>query len=728
MFVPWENFLSEVSGDINDIWERQKQILPQRLGAIAGNIQLLRRSAEDAKRDARQWAAECGEADPLADPMEFMPSEGEQEMRPGAVYRADRAGSTARLIDVLRNTVGADQITAGSSEVKAMVQRLCDFQEVTFGSLVELPPTVVREQGNMMASVLSGEPTGGQLPEQRQVKMIKSQQASASRERERMIQGIQEHAYPNADTYSSAAYCVSNGFGEDELNVVPASPGAEVQGNGPSATLQFGPSTSFDEAGKQVAELLTLNRRQSAALWLLCRHLDRVHRLEKDLPQLCQFVGGEGGTGKSRIIEAVIALFAGKGMLHRLLVTATSGTAAARINGITIHAACSVSVDGSRTACKGEPAQARKTSPTSLRVDGQSRMDWLDKYMLIVDEVSMLGAKTFDAVNEQLCKFRGCTQDFGGIPVILFLGDFRQFRPVQERSVLVPSSDFLWDEGKTFRVEQRYQHDKAHALWKRFTTVVMLNEQVRAASDVQLQRLLTRIRKGVADKSDVDLLNSICYRDGRRIPWDAGITVVTPLNRNRWNLNIEATLAFQKQRQAQLRIFISEHRWKGSQPSEEEALMILGYGDDSSVPIPAVFMFVPGMPIVVNRNTYQGLKLVNGSSYTALEVIIDKEYPGHRVSADTILHFGPPAGIILAAESTKGFKFVCMPPGTVLLAPLSSKIECARRRPWQQHDVTRRGLPCTAASLVQTTRYRVELWSKLRWSCEVRARYTPADK
>ena len=294
--------------------------------------------------------------------------------------------------------------------------------------------------------------------------------------------------------------------------------------------------------------------------------------------------------------------------------------------------------------------------------------------------------------------------------------------------MLVPSSDFLWDEGKTFRVEQRYQHDKAHALWKRFTTVVMLNEQVRAASDVQLQRLLTRIRKGVADKSDVDLLNSICYRDGRRIPWDAGITVVTPLNRNRWNLNIEATLAFQKQRQAQLRIFISEHRWKGSQPSEEEALMILGYGDDSSVPIPAVFMFVPGMPIVVNRNTYQGLKLVNGSSYTALEVIIDKEYPGHRVSADTILHFGPPAGIILAAESTKGFKFVCMPPGTVLLAPLSSKIECARRRPWQQHDVTRRGLPCTAASLVQTTRYRVELWSKLRWSCEVRARYTPADK
>ncbi|PVH91040.1 hypothetical protein DM02DRAFT_546587, partial [Periconia macrospinosa] len=60
---------------------------------------------------------------------------------------------------------------------------------------------------------------------------------------------------------------------------------------------------------------------------------------EREISQLCQFVGGEGGTGKSRVIEALVALFSSKGMRHRLLVTATSGTAAARINGITIHSA-----------------------------------------------------------------------------------------------------------------------------------------------------------------------------------------------------------------------------------------------------------------------------------------------------------------------------------------------------------------------------------------------------
>jgi hypothetical protein len=68
-------------------------------------------------------------------------------------------------------------------------------------------------------------------------------------------------------------------------------------------------------------------------------------------------------------------------------------------------------------------------------------------------------------------------------------------------------------------------------LWKRFTIVVMLNEQVRAAGALELQQLLTRIRQGIADQNDVDLLNRTCYREGKQIPWESGITAVTPLNR-----------------------------------------------------------------------------------------------------------------------------------------------------------------------------------------------------
>jgi hypothetical protein len=69
-------------------------------------------------------------------------------------------------------------------------------------------------------------------------------------------------------------------------------------------------------------------------------------------------------------------------------------------------------------------------------------------------------------------------------------------------------------------------------------------------------------------------------------------------------------------------------------------------------------MFIPGIPIAVNQNTHQGLKLVNGARYTALDVILDKVHPGHRINADTILHFDPPAGILLAAGTTREFLYV----------------------------------------------------------------------
>jgi hypothetical protein len=549
---------------------------------VTGNIQLLQRSAEDAKRDAKQWASQSGEADPNADLAGFADPDGEEETpkRLGRLYRPDNIGCALRIIDVFRNIVGANQITAGSNEVRLMVQQLCTFQQAASCS-PDLIASATRERMNGTVSY---------IPEQVKIKSIKSQQANASREKEKMIQGIQEQAYFNEVENTVASSCMLSDFGEDAEAVSSSS--------GPRMSLRFGPSTSFSEAGRQVAEALTLNRRQSIALRLVCRHLDRLHQSATTLPQLCQFVGGEGGTGKSRVIEALVALFASKGMLHRLLMTATSGTAAARINGMTIHTACRVSVDSSRTASNSSASQVEAPfSSTSLRVDGRSRMDWQGKDVLVLDDVSMLGARTLHTVNEQLCNFRGNTQDFGGIPVVLFLRDFKQFRPVQERSILVPSSDFPWDEGKTFKVEQRHQHDKAHKLWNRFTSVVMLHEQVRAAGDLQLQRLLTRIRQGTADQGNVDLLNRACYEEGRRIPWETGVTVVTPWNRNRWNLNVEAILSYKMQHQAPLRIFVSEHKWKGGQPTEEEALMIMNHGDDSSVPIPAIFMFVPGIHV-----------------------------------------------------------------------------------------------------------------------------------
>lgn len=69
LFVPWQSLLGESVGDDNDIWGRKRlQLSPQIF--LVDNIQLLRRSAEDVKSDARQWAASSGEGDVATDGIE----------------------------------------------------------------------------------------------------------------------------------------------------------------------------------------------------------------------------------------------------------------------------------------------------------------------------------------------------------------------------------------------------------------------------------------------------------------------------------------------------------------------------------------------------------------------------------------------------------------------------------------------------------------------------------
>jgi hypothetical protein len=227
--------------------------------------------------------------------MESVTVEGDGVL--GTEHRSDGVGNVMRLIDVLRSTMGVDQITAGSKEVALMVQHLSRFQQAVIWD--DFSATIVIEGSVRTVNTSMSLCPGANIPGQDKVKSIKSQQASLSRERERMVQGIQERPEQNTNGHGAAVYNVLSGFGEDDVGITQEDSGMVIWNTEPSASVQFGPSTSFSGIGKQLAESLTLNERQSIALRLLCRHLDRVQRSGRGHPQLCEFIGGEGGTGKS---------------------------------------------------------------------------------------------------------------------------------------------------------------------------------------------------------------------------------------------------------------------------------------------------------------------------------------------------------------------------------------------------------------------------------------------
>ncbi|XP_044714426.1 ATP-dependent DNA helicase PIF1 [Hirsutella rhossiliensis] len=100
LFVPWEKFISESQGDITDIWTTHRSGLCPRLRFHVSNIGLLRKSAEDARKDAKLWASRS-EGDDTID-VEYPLDDGRDEEEPPAL--AHRQAYKA-LLQILRNAV-----------------------------------------------------------------------------------------------------------------------------------------------------------------------------------------------------------------------------------------------------------------------------------------------------------------------------------------------------------------------------------------------------------------------------------------------------------------------------------------------------------------------------------------------------------------------------------------------------------------------------------------------
>ena len=228
------------------------------------------------------------------------------------------------------------------------------------------------------------------------------------------------------------------------------------------------PIVSFVELGRQAASNYTLNYLQNMALQLVCRFLDKYTADSDSAGQHLQYTGGPGGTGKSRIIDALKDVFAAEGQPHLLQVTGTPGSAVAHIGGTTVHSACGL--DTHRSPNKQPPpfSEAKKWM-------------WKQKLVLVIDEVSMLGGATLYDVSRHLQSLRDCPEKpFGGIPVVLLMGDFYQFAPVRETSLLV---NRMMDSAFASPNQATISHHRGYSLWQMFKTVILLEEQVRVRGD-----------------------------------------------------------------------------------------------------------------------------------------------------------------------------------------------------------------------------------------------------
>ncbi|KAJ6436571.1 hypothetical protein O9K51_10813 [Purpureocillium lavendulum] len=505
LFVPWEDFLSRTQGAITDIWSSCEARLSPRLRFHVSNIGLLRKSAEDARRDATLWASRS-EGDDTVDVEYALGGDdyGEEPATPAHQHQNYTA-----LLQVLQSAVRDSDATRGSPVLGGLTDDLCAVNPVE-----ERNPLVQYQQDCY-----------GKTPLNRD-----GIQAAAKAQNLLHLRMLDE-----TETGSQAAALSTDGA---DVGGVPAShcdsdsaathPRANliIEQHGPRILVDVNPTTTFVEMGHAVATSYTLNYLQSMALQLVCRFLDKITVDPGSAGQHLQHIGGPGGTGKSRIIDALKAMFEARNKPHLLQITGTSGSSAAHIGGTTIHSACGLDVH--RAPNKPPPpfSEARKWV-------------WSQKLVLVIDEVSMLGGATLHDVSRHLQALRDCPDEpFGGIPVVLLMGDFHQFAPVLETSLLI--SRFP-DRPEAPMRQATISHHSGCRLWHMFKTVVLLEEQVRARNDPQFGALLDRVRNGLQSQQDLDLLNANIV--GRpEIAFHSGLRAITPLNRNRWALNMDAVV------------------------------------------------------------------------------------------------------------------------------------------------------------------------------------------
>src|SRR3990167_6566045 len=200
------------------------------------------------------------------------------------------------------------------------------------------------------------------------------------------------------------------------------------------------------------------------------------------------FLTGEPGSGKTHTINQYVQWLRSFGI--EPAITASTGIAATHIGGYTIHSWSGIGIR--RDLTKYDLDRIGQNRNVVRRV-GNARI-------LIVDEVSMLSARTFAMVEAVCREIRRNTQSFGGLQVIL-VGDFFQLPPVNRRA-----EDE--DAQESFSPETLEQFAFFSPTWNALNPLVCyLSEQHRQEDTVFLE-FLSALRRAVVAEQHRQLLRT----------------------------------------------------------------------------------------------------------------------------------------------------------------------------------------------------------------------------
>lgn len=142
------------------------------------------------------------------------------------------------------------------------------------------------------------------------------------------------------------------------------------------------------------------------------------------------FITGSAGVGKSMLIKEIRNWCQEEG--KEVMVTATTGVAAANVNGMTLHAWAGIGLGKSKKdkMTEHELEHELRKRAYYLRRKETAYSRYMDTDVLVVDEISMIDYRYLSKVNSIAKILRKSSKPFGGIQLV-FTGDFFQLGPIQ---------------------------------------------------------------------------------------------------------------------------------------------------------------------------------------------------------------------------------------------------------------------------------------------------------
>lgn len=195
------------------------------------------------------------------------------------------------------------------------------------------------------------------------------------------------------------------------------------------------------------------------------------------------FLTGSAGTGKSYTLKQYIQYLRKKRI--PVAVTASTGIAAAQLNGSTIHAWAGIGIKDYLTQRDVDKVKNNRFKYEAI----------MKTRVLIIDEISMLHARQLEMVDTMMRRVKDVDLPFGGLQVI-FTGDFFQLPPVGT-------------EGETNRdkfcfMSLAWLHANLH--------VCYLDKQYRQAEGPLID-ILNSIRAQDVSEEQIELLRQTDFND-----------------------------------------------------------------------------------------------------------------------------------------------------------------------------------------------------------------------